>query len=231
MNTPAQLQKFMFLLLLIILSSCGEEMVFDADLPEYALNQKTALSQDQNSDLIPCDEALYNLKGGASLIIDCAIDLGGKQVTLNENVTLNYGGGTIQNGTLIFKGGAIDGRFLNKDLQITGTAQLVDPVFNFVPARWGIIQGQTDRRSAFSNRITFEKIINKVKSMGAETFKIGAFDAYFDVVTITNAQDKNFYPWLEGINIPSDFTLLMSPETHLRVFPNDYKKYSLAFRL
>ena len=202
-------------------------MMLEPDTPDYALTQTSAITDDLPNDLQNCNNALDELKSGDSLGITCIIDLNGKNLILNKNVTLNYEGGDIVNGTLTFKGGVIDGRLLNKSLKTKGEVKLKSPVFNFDPSRWDITQGHTDKRTAFSNRINLEKIINDVKSMGADTFKMDVFDAYFDVITNTNTQNKNFYLWLEAINIPSDFTLLMSPETHLRVFPNNYKKYGL----
>ena len=219
--------KIMLLLLIILVSSCAPEMITDAELFDIASTKKSVDVQNVNSEIKTCDYELLNISAGDSLAIDCLIDLKGKTLELKNDITLNYNGGDIINGKLVFDGGIIDGRLLNKDLEIEGQVQLKDHIFKFDPKRWDIKQGRIGKTTAFANRLNIEKLMNTVKEMGADTFKIAHFDAYFDVDTNTNPRDKNFYIWLEAINVPSDFSLIMSNDTHLRVFPNNSKKYVL----
>ena len=214
-------------LFLFILTSCSEELPAEFEIDSQTIKKNAIEAQNVVTKLNPCSFDLNDLEADKSINISCLVDLKGKNIDLKPRVQVNYDGGDIINGTLTFHGGKIDGRFLNKSLTVGGDVQLKDPVFNFNPQRWDIQEGQINSRTAFSNRLNIEKVINTVKSLGADTFKIGKFDAYFDVITNTNTQNSNFETWKEGINIPGDFTLHMSPETHLRVYPNNYKKYAL----
>jgi len=90
-----------------------------------------------------------------------------------------------------------------------------------------IVQGRVTDDQALKNRFGLEQAIQDAKSVGIDTFKIGKVDIYFDVSTVTSETNANFYPSVEGINIPSDFNLVMSDDTYLRVQPNNSAKYSL----
>jgi small nuclear ribonucleoprotein (snRNP)-like protein len=90
-----------------------------------------------------------------------------------------------------------------------------------------IVEGRVTDAQALQNRFGLKQAFVDAKSVGIDTFKIGKVDVYFDVSTVTSETNKNFYPSVEGINIPSDFNLVMSDETYLRVQPNNSAKYSL----
>jgi len=90
-----------------------------------------------------------------------------------------------------------------------------------------IEQGRVTDAQALKNRFGLEQAIQDAKSVGIDTFKIGKVDIYFDVSTVTSKTNPNFYPSVEGINIPSDFNLVMGDDTYLRVQPNNSAKYSL----
>jgi len=90
-----------------------------------------------------------------------------------------------------------------------------------------IVEGRVSDEQALKNRYGLEQAFEDAKSVDVDTFKIGKVDIYFDVSTITSETNPNFYPFVEGINIPSDFNLVMSDETYLRVQPNNSAKYSL----
>ncbi|MCB0372160.1 MAG: right-handed parallel beta-helix repeat-containing protein [Muricauda sp.] len=169
----------------------------------------------------PCDYSLSDLTSNATLEIDCQLNLGGQTVSIPSGVTLKYNGGEIINGTLDFMGqGTIDGNLLNKDLGIEGDVQLSDPVFQFYPNRWDIVQGQVSSDRALTNNANFEGLMFFVKELGATTFLVDNFDAYFEVTKVTSTTtNQNFYPSLEAVNIPSDFTLSMTDNTFLRVYP------------
>ncbi|MGB3776299.1 MAG: right-handed parallel beta-helix repeat-containing protein, partial [Leeuwenhoekiella sp.] len=88
-------------------------------------------------------------------------------------------------------------------------------------------EGRTTFRNAFHNRLRIEELMTMVKQMNGNTFEIDAFDAYFEVTEITHPTNPNFYQSVEAINVPGNFTLKMSDNTHLRTFPNNSKKSSL----
>ena len=90
-----------------------------------------------------------------------------------------------------------------------------------------ILEGRVTDEQALKNRFGLELAMQDAKSVGIDTFKIGKVDIYFDVSTVTSKTNANFYPSVEGINIPSDFNLLMGDDTYLRVQPNNSAKYSL----
>jgi parallel beta-helix repeat protein len=209
-----------------VLHSCAEETIFeqiaqDSEATTAALHEKTS------NTLENCDFNLANIKADTQKSISCLIDLKGQTVQLNNNVDLTYDGGDIINGTLIFKTGKIDGRLLNQELQVEGNATLIDPIFKFDPARWDLVQGKTSFRNALHNRLRLEELMGMVKKMNGDTFKMDSFDAYFEVTEVTHPSNPNFYPSEEAINVPGNFNLVMSDNTHLRTFPNSSKKTSL----
>ncbi|WP_031428734.1 right-handed parallel beta-helix repeat-containing protein [Flavimarina sp. Hel_I_48] len=220
--------KYYFILTLssLFLASCAEESI--VDLTNEELNAITAELHEKKSGTVQnCDFELSNIKEGTEKAINCIIDLDGKTIQLKKNVTLTYDGGDIVNGVLVFDNGKIDGQLLNKDLEIEGSADLIQPVFNFEADRWDLTQGRTTFRNALHNRIRLEELMKIVKGMGAHTFKIDEFDAYFEITEVTHPTNPNFYPSVEAINVPGDFTLEMTDNTHLRTFPNSSKKTSL----
>lgn len=228
--------KFMFLIftLMMIVTSCNNEALFEELIAEEVnIPEEDNETEDDNTDTAnatdPCDFTLDGLEANTTVVINCLLDLGGETINLPNNVTIVYEGGDIINGTLNFDGGIIDGNLLNSTLTISGSnPQVKDPVFNFNPERWGIVQGQTTSEIAQNNNNILEDLMNESKKMGVTTFKIDALDAYFEIgkVTSTNS-NQNFYASQEAINVPSDFNLVMTDNTHLRVFPNDAPKYCL----
>ncbi|QBA63884.1 right-handed parallel beta-helix repeat-containing protein [Muriicola soli] len=175
----------------------------------------------------PCDYDLNILEPNGILAIDCQLDLEGASINLPNNVTLEFNGGEIINGSLNFSGGLIDGRLLNKNLEVKGEVSLTDPTFYFYPKRWDVVQGQTTSDVALVNTRELERLIFYSKDLGATTFVIDEFDAYFEVGKVTSTTNHNFYPTIEAINIPENFNFVMTENTHLRVFPNNAPKYSL----
>ncbi|WP_282148199.1 hypothetical protein [Algibacter lectus] len=177
-----------------------------------------------------CDFTLENLEANSTVVVNCIIDLQGESLDLPENVTLLYEGGDIINGTLVFsEGSSIDGDLLGNTLEVGGTKPaLRDTAFAFDPKRWGIIEGVVSDEVALSNRDILENTMLLAKAYGIDTFKIDELDAYFLVSRVTSStSNRNFYPAQEAINIPADFNLIMTDNTHLRVFPNSSEKYSL----
>ncbi len=172
----------------------------------------------------PCDFQLTEATSNSTIEIDCQMDLKGQTITLPTGVTLTFKGGEIINGTLNFLGqGIIDGNLLNKDLNVEGDVQLSGPEFQFYPERWDIVQGENvDSDRALKNNTNFEGLMYFVKELGADTFLVDEFDAYFEVTKVTSTNtNQNFYPTTEAVNVPSNFTLSMTDNTLLRVYPTE----------
>ena len=168
----------------------------------------------------PCEYTLDTLAANDVLEIDCQIDLGGQTVNLPPEVTLLYNGGEIINGTLNFSGGKIDGNLMNQWLELNGNVTLYDEIFHFHPERWDFVQGQTNSDNAQKNNTNLEGLFYYTKELGANVFSMDQFDAYFEVSKVTSTTtNQNFYPSLEAINLPSNFTLSMTDNTVLRVLP------------
>lgn len=165
-------------------------------------------------------EDLFSVRSRTVINLVCDINLNGGTVSLSPGVTLRADRGFIDNGKLVFeRGGYIDGRLLGSSLEILGAPQLLDPVFQFAPKRWReITQGPTSADRAFRNNQELERLFNLVKSMGATEFRIDEFDAFFQA-RMTPPDQFVFRPAKEAVNLPSNFTLRMTNNTHLRVFP------------
>ncbi|TRX62586.1 hypothetical protein FNH22_00380 [Fulvivirga sp. M361] len=209
-------QPLHFLLVSIVwlTISCGEDD--DPSITE-------TINQDQPENIIttPCDFDLSQINANSSVIIDCVLDLQQETVNLPDNVNFEFEGGDVINGKLVFSGGTIDGRLLSSKLEVEGDVTLKDPTFKFYAIRWDVKEGITTSDIAFQNTATLEKVMFMTKKLGATTFTIDKFDAYFEVTRVTSTSNLNFYPSLEAVNIPSDFNLVMTENTHLRIFPAD----------
>lgn len=220
--------------LTILFVACSNES-FEEIVPDAVENPDPDPDPDPDPepdpDLVtdPCDFDISSIKANTTTVINCQLDLQGKSVDLPANVNFDFDGGLIINGTLNFSGGYIDGRIMNSDLELKGDVQLKDPIFKFIPSRWkNIVQGRVSTDVALSNNANFEGLINQTKALGATTFEVDQFDAYFEVATVTSTTtNQNFYPSREAINVPSDFTLRMTDNTNLRVQPNSRKNYVL----
>ncbi len=232
------MKTFLFTLLLMTsMMSCNKEELFVESVVEV-VEEDTPDTDDTNTPdeptavdtSLPCDFTLNDIQANSTVVINCVLDLGGQTITLPENVTIVYEGGDIINGTINFSGGStFDGNFLNATLTIGGsTPQLKDPVFNFDPSRWGIVEGETTSAIAQKNNDILESTMFMAKELGIKTLKIDKMDAYFEVSKVTSTtSNQNFYPSEEAINVPSDFTLEMTENTHLRVQPNGNNDYVL----
>ncbi len=213
-----KLIPYLFVALTYITISCSNESI-DGDDPIGEIIP----DQPENVITTPCDFDLSNIAANSTIVIDCVLDLGGETITLPPNVTFEFEGGDIVgDGILVFSGGRIDGRLLSKVLTIEGDVQLIDPTFRFYSLRWDIVEGRTTSEIALKNNAELERLMFYTKELGATTFEIGRFDAFFEVTKVTSTtSDQNFRPSLEAINIPSDFHLKMSDDTNLRIFPGE----------
>jgi hypothetical protein len=214
--------------------SCNNEELFIEEPITQVIDDST-IPDDTNptvsvASTTPCDFKLTDVTANTTVIINCIMDLGGQTITLPAGVTLVYEGGDIINGTINFSSSSvISGELLNTSLTLGGsTPQMKDPTFNFNPQRWGIVEGITTSEIALNNRDILEGMLNKTKEMGTTTFKIDKIDAYFEVSLVTSGTtNQNFYASVEAINVPSNFNLVMTENTHLRVQPNSRKTYAL----
>jgi len=168
-----------------------------------------------------CRSAEFSgLRNSTQANLVCDIDLRGATLDIQAGVRIRQAGGSIRNGTLRFRsGGRIDGGLLGSDLTIIGNPRLLEPVFIFIPSRWNkITQGTTSANKAFQNNQELERLFFMVKRMGGTTFRIDRFDAYFQA-RMTPPDRFVFRPSKEAVNLPSNFSLVMTNNTHLRVFP------------
>ncbi|WP_339916544.1 right-handed parallel beta-helix repeat-containing protein [Yeosuana marina] len=238
--------KPMFFIFLVTISivSCNNEELFVA--PEAETPVETTTPSDSTStdtptppeDTVdpvvntstPCDFDLSTASSGDTIIINCLMDLQGQTLNLPPNVTILYEGGDITNGTLNFSDNSvISGELLNSSVTLTGSIpQLKESIFNFDPQRWGIVEGITTSDIAQRNNNILENLMFSVKDMGVNIFKIDKMDAYFEVSKVTSTTtNQNYYPSVEAINMPSDFSLVMTDNTYLRVQPNAENDYVL----
>ncbi|MFD2562448.1 right-handed parallel beta-helix repeat-containing protein [Aquimarina rubra] len=217
--------------LLILLTfcyfSCSNESIEEIIAEEEEIideEDNNEEEEEEDTDIIsdtPCDFDLSNLTANSTVVIDCLLDLEGQTINLPANVTFDFEGGDIFNGTLVFSGGYIDGRLLNSKLETQGDVLLKDPTFKFTASRWeNIVQGQTTSDIALKNTAEFERLMYSIKEMGGTTFETNVFDAYFETTKVTSTtSNQNFYASVEAINVPSNFHLKMSDNTKLRQYP------------
>ena len=186
-------------------------------------------NEDNDEPLItaiePCTLSDFNIEESSTVIIDCLLDLEGQNIDIPSGVTFQFDGGDIFNGTLNFgTNGQIDGELLNSELIISGDIQLTSNEFQFHPDRWKIVEGKVDDETARNNRDFLENLFLEIKDLGANTFVIDDLDAYFKVDGYLNEA----IPTNQGINIPSDYNLVMSDNTHLRMQPNGHFRNCLV---
>ncbi|GAA3513701.1 hypothetical protein GCM10022393_29390 [Aquimarina addita] len=171
----------------------------------------------------PCFISDLDIETNSTITIDCLLNLEGQTIEIPEGVTFAFDGGDIFNGTLNFSSaGKIAGELLNSNVEVMGDVQLTSTVFQFVPSRWkeDIVEGETSTDIALKNNTELENLFFWIKELRGTTFKIDAFDAYFEVTKVTSTTtNTNWYPSVEAINLPSDFNLVMTDNTHLRIFP------------
>ena len=192
-----------------------EELYLDNTTPDISENDPRV---EQN-----CEIDFSNLSANETLNISCDFDLIGQTIVLAENTTLKFDGGRIFNGTLVFNGGLIDGELLNLDLQISGSAKLVDTHFIFEKDKWNIVEGETNYETALTNRKNINSAITLVKSLRGYTFEIDNIDVFVEV----GAYHFGNYTHREAIQIPSNFYFKMGSNCTLRVQPNGNISYAI----
>ncbi|TPN89120.1 right-handed parallel beta-helix repeat-containing protein [Aquimarina algicola] len=203
--------------------SCSSENVDDL-IPDSVDGENSGDTSDEpvipdtppNVITTPCAIDITKIAANSTVILDCVLDLKGETVTLPANVKFEFEGGDIVgDGKLVFNGGSIAGELLSSQLEIEGNVELIDPVFNFFPVRWGIIEGKTTQPNAFQNHKVIQSVVDLVKGLGATTFGVNRMDAYFDTDDI----------FVNTVRLPSNFHFKMTDNTKMRVFPVD-KRFS-----
>ncbi len=208
------MKRLSIVFILLIVLSCSKD-------PKIIIPDD-GQSEQEPEITTPCDFNLSEIEEGTTKKINCAIDLKGETITLASNVSFDYDGGTITNGKLVFSGGKIDGKLLNHKLEIEGDVKLKDKVFSFLKSKWDLTEGKTTSDIALENTAKLESLFFFIKKLGGETFKIDQLDAFFEVTKVTSTTtNQNWYPSLEAVNLPSNFNLIMTDNTHLRIFPGD----------
>ncbi|WP_142786018.1 right-handed parallel beta-helix repeat-containing protein [Changchengzhania lutea] len=218
---------------LFSLLSCNKEELFTEDALAEIITEEENNEEETNEDVeetaetdytLPCDFTLNEIQANSTIIINCTLDLNGETINLPPNVTIEYEGGDIINGTLNFsEGSTIDGNILNSTLTIGGSSpQMKDTAFQFDPQRWGIVEGVVSDAVALNNKEILNIIIAQAQSMGITTFEIDKIDAYFEVSSPGNKhQEEN------TILIPSNFHFKMGKDCNLRVQPTHIERSAL----
>ena len=221
-------KRVMLLAFVIMISamSCNTEELFIEPVGEEVINledEEDVIEEEEDQavdTLLPCDFSLDTIEPNSTILINCVLDLEGQTINVPTNVTISYEGGDIINGTLNFSDTAIiSGELLNSSLTLSGaTPQLKEPMFQFDPQRWDIVEGKVDDAIAQKNKDILQEIIDLTKLMEAETFSIDKMDAYFAVGLYGTPKDLAN----NAIHLSSNFHLKMTDNTFLRVQPNDW---------
>ncbi|MEZ4975932.1 MAG: right-handed parallel beta-helix repeat-containing protein [Flavobacteriaceae bacterium] len=231
------LRLFTFLVILnsLVVTSCQNEGINLED-QNVGISDENGTGE-ENSDIFNSDGTLNintepsainlnEVQSGDDIAIEGRIDLNGQNVVLPSNVTLRYNGGEIINGTLDFgdeSQSVVDSDLFNRRLSVRGNIRLLQEVFTFRPDRWDIVQGPVDDVTALLNTQNMEQLFLYAKGLGAHTFVIKTFDAYFKVDGPLNQG----VPEVHALNLPSDFSLHMTSNTHLRMQPNGHFRAAL----
>ncbi|PKV50985.1 Right handed beta helix region [Aquimarina sp. MAR_2010_214] len=218
-----RLPYYLLILMSYIAISCSNENlddtapVVEVENPDPDPNSVPDPDIPPNVVTTPCSsDILSNVAADATIIFNCVLDLDGKTITLPSNVKFEFDGGDIKNGKLVFDGGTIAGELLNSNLEIEGDVKLKKPTFNFFASRWGIAEGKVSDQVAKNNKDIFQNVIYKVKELQGDTFNVDKLDAFFKVdKPLAEATARE-----AAINIPGDYNLIMTDNTHLRMQPN-----------
>lgn len=232
----------LFVSLVLMFIACDDDQALDAFLNGDNENSEVidpdpeAGSDDPYNVItdavdIPCDYNFASTQVNASLNISCDYDLQGQRISLPDGVKLNFDGGKITNGSLVFASkGVIDGQLLNIDLQVEGGLAIEHPHFIFEPSRWDMVQGKTTDDKAFQNKENLNKAIALTNDLGMEVFEIDKLDAYFFGKRLTSHPPYSYAD--NSIMVPSNTHFLMSDNTFIRVQPtnNPFSRLLMTFK-
>lgn len=220
------LKKFLFLLsFTLTIFSCAKDNLAETIIlleedPNININEDPNTQGSINEPILsPCSFELGDIQPNTELIINCVLDLEGETINLPENVSLIWEGGEINNGTIIFNNGKIDGKLLNINLNIEGQVNLINPIFNFNKKSWNITEGLVSIEIAVANKNNLNKCLNLVHMLGATRFNIDSLDAFFYGKRFNNHPPISYEE--NSIKIPSNLHFSMSDNTFLRVQPSN----------
>jgi len=197
-------------LLLFINISCSDDNKYIEDSTTDVTNL------DEIKDETPCVIDFSSAVANDVIIIGCDLDLNSQTITLPEHITLQFDGGSISNGTLVFNGGLIDGKLLNINLEVEGSVRLIDTDFLFEKEKWNITEGVVSDEVALTNRDNVNIAMELFKSLRGYTFEINDVDFFVDVRAIIFGGHTE----RESIKIFSDTHVKMGDDCIIRMQPN-----------
>ncbi len=205
----------------------------EVDDPEDTPDEENPDEQEEQeepdvTEAVTCYFQDIEFVSGSTTKIDCLLDLEGQEVTVPANVTLEFDGGDIFNGTMNFSGGNIDPRLLNSKLSIKGNVSMIGNEFDFFADRWGIIEGNVSSEVAENNKLIINELLQFLPTIidGTVDFNIDKFDAYFKV---DGVNENGLELATLGIKIPSNYNLNFTNNTYFRVYPNARPKPTLIY--
>lgn len=207
------MRQLTYLLLSVFLFiSCSDDNKYLED----STNTTNINSNEDPKAEIPCEIDFNNASPNNIILIGCDLDLNNETITLPENVTIKFDGGSVTNGTLQFNGGLIDGKLLNIDLNIEGSARLISTDFLFEKEKWNIIEGIVSDEIALSNRDNLNTAMELFKSLRGYTFEINDVDFFVDVRAIIFGGHTE----QTSIRVFSDTHVKMGDDCIIRMQPN-----------
>jgi len=105
----------------------------------------------------PCEYDASSFTAGSLNSINCVLDLGGASINLPTDVSFDYDGGKIINGTLVFTGGYIDGNLLNSSLNTRWVKWMLSSQLDYSELL------ETFRRTQFIYHLTFILLWEKIQ--------------------------------------------------------------------
>ncbi len=222
-NNPKMKKTYLFILTMAIITiiSCSKDTI---DLPVNEESTSEEPIEPDNSVTTPCDFDLSSIKEGETIVINCVLDLKNETINLPKGVSFLFDKGELKNGTLNFpNNGKIDGELLNASLIIKGDAKLSKNEFDFIPKKWNIVEGIVSDEIAQDNTNKLEALLLEIKKLSGNVFKTNKLDAYFKVDGFL----IDGVPAVHAINVPSDFHLSMTDNTHIRMQPNGHFRPTL----
>jgi len=181
-----------------------------------------------------CFYSDFTIQVNNTIVVDCLLDLSGEVVDIPTGVSIEFAGGNVFNGTLNFlSGGKIDGELLNAELNVEGDVELTSDVFEFIPSRWNITEGEVTSDIAKSNTDNFNYLLTLLPELYSDlgddnrvNFVVNEFSAFFKV---DGVNEHNQESSKLGIIIPSNYNFIFTDETYFRVYPNSAVKPALIF--
>ncbi|AOW20091.1 right-handed parallel beta-helix repeat-containing protein [Urechidicola croceus] len=207
------LTNLLFVLLLTFsVISCTE----DQELITNNTTEEEVVVVDETRDNAPCNFDFSTAQANETITIGCNHDLNGQTINLPTNVTIEYNGGSITNGTLVFDNGLIDGKLLNINLEVGGSTRLIDTEFHFEKSKWNITEGQVSDEVALTNRLNVNTAITQFKALRGYTFVIDNIDFFVNVTASAFGNTSV----RESIILQSNMEFKMGPNCDIRVQPN-----------